>query len=115
MFISEINLQNLSLATEESTDIGGVIMEEILLLLLLGKEAYQKYTALTEEEQAELFHNIDFKSIPLLQKYSSLIQKNLNQKPESELSQEFGLSIKLLRLLKHNATNEEKRSYFSYA
>jgi hypothetical protein len=88
------------------------IEEKILNLLLLGKTSYQQYVTLSEEEQIKLFHNVDFEYIPLLIKYSSLIQKDLHEKSETELSQEYGLSIKLLKILKHNSTHDDKMSYF---
>lgn len=82
-------------------------------MLLLGKKSGAKYLKYPSNIKSELI-TTDMSSIPLVKKYSELIMNQIHEKPAKEIEKEFGLSKKLIRVIKDNDKSLVKRSFFSY-
>jgi hypothetical protein len=77
-------------------------MEEMYILLLLGKKACKKHASWSSTRLKKEIIEYSFDRLPLIRKYSALISKELEKKPSDQISTEFGLPIKVVKLLKND-------------
>lgn len=78
-------------------------MDPIAMLMLLGKKDFMEFTGWSEGQTSSEIQKFDFNSFPFLQKYSALIKKDLETKPVEEVSEEYGIDLKIAELLKKSS------------